>query len=163
MVIPVHLPGDPQIQKADPAWIILHFVPCCASPAWSGGTVGKFLSIQLLMLFWGTTLSNCLGHQMPVPPPSRACPGWAWKKVLPCSWRCLRTPQISCDSCQHDKKNPSQALLAATRVGALWEMNKWFVRSLPLSCLGITEVSRLVSHTWGSSFCCFLVLQENKI
>lgn len=35
---------------------------------------------------------------------------------------------------------------AAMDVRALWKMNKWFVRSLPLSNLGIREVLRLVSH-----------------
>lgn len=119
--------------------------PWCARPAWSGGTVCQFLSIHLLTLLWGATWSNCLAHQMSVPPPLCGSKGWAWEKVLPCSWCCLHTAQISCDLCQCDKK-PFPGSAAALDVGMLLEMNKCFTRSLPLSHAGIREVSRLVSH-----------------
>lgn len=128
--------------------------PWCARPAWSDGTVCQFLSIHLLTLPWGTTISNCLCHQMSVPPPPCASTGWAWEKVLPCSW-CLHTAQISCDSCQCDNK-PFPGSACCFDVGVLLEMNKCFARSLPLSHAGTREVSRLVSHLGLLFFVIFL-------
>lgn len=119
--------------------------PWGASPAWSGGTVGEFLSIQSLMLFWGATLSNCLHHQMRVPPPSHACTGWLRRRSCPALDTVCALPTFLVTHGSMTK-NPSQALLAATAVGVLWEMNKWFVKSLPLSHLEIREALRLVSH-----------------
>lgn len=103
------------------------------------------------MFFWGTTLKQLLGSP-------DACSS---------SFTCLHRlgleegaalllmlfahpPRFLVAHVSMTKKNPSQALRAAMDVGALREMNKWFVRKIPATFSFRNYRSLKASFTLGA-------------